>query len=202
MRKAWKLFLLAAVVWIGIYIWDLCGQKDLLRESLIRLHVVANSDSAEDQAVKLQVRDAITEYLTPLLENIPTRDEAQAFLQAHIQDLQQIANDALRLAGSMDEAVVTLGLEEFPKRVYDTFALPAGIYESLRIRIGEAQGKNWWCVVFPQFCLPATAEGFDAVAVGSGLPENLAEALQGENEVRFFFLDCLGKLENFFGLGK
>jgi len=85
-------------------------------------------------------------------------------------------------------------------RNYDTFRLPAGVYESLRIVIGEGEGKNWWCVVFPELCLPATAEGFESVAVGSGFSEALSGALTGETqyEIRFFLLDCFGRLENFF----
>jgi stage II sporulation protein R len=89
-------------------------------------------------------------------------------------------------------------VEEFSKRVYDTFSLPAGLYESLRIIIGEGEGKNWWCVVFPELCLPATSEGFEETASCAGFPDALTAALEGEEgyEIRFFLLDVLGRLEN------
>lgn len=198
MKKLLNIGLLAAFLAFGGFLFGVAEQGKLLQENVIRLHVVANSDSEADQAVKLQVRDAITAYLSPILVDFKSQEEAREYLQAHLRELQEIANEVLAQLGSRDTAVVTLALEEFPRRVYDTFSLPSGVYESLRVRIGDAQGQNWWCVVFPQLCLPATAEDFDATAVAAGFPESLADALQGENEIRFFFLDCLGQLENFF----
>lgn len=198
MKKLLNIGLVAAFLAFGGFLFGVAEQGKLLQENVIRLHVVANSDSEADQAVKLQVRDAITAYLSPILVDFKSQEEAREYLQAHLRELQEIANEVLAQLGSRDTAVVTLALEEFPRRVYDTFSLPSGVYESLRVRIGDAQGQNWWCVVFPQLCLPATAEDFDAIAVAAGFPESLADALQGENEIRFFFLDCLGQLENFF----
>lgn len=198
MKKLLNIGLLAAFLAFGGFLFGVAEQGKLLQENVIRLHVVANSDSEADQAVKLQVRDAITAYLSPILVDFKSQEEAREYLQAHLRELQEIANEVLAQLGSRDTAVVTLALEEFPRRVYDTFSLPSGVYESLRVRIGDAQGQNWWCVVFPQLCLSATAEDFDATAVAAGFPESLADALQGENEIRFFFLDCLGQLENFF----
>ena len=104
----------------------------------------------------------------------------------------------LEEAGYDGEAVVTLCKEAFDTRYYDTFTLPAGVYEALRITIGEGAGKNWWCVVFPTFCVPAAGEGFEDVAVDAGFSDALSGALTGEKpyELRFFFLDKLGELEN------
>ena len=75
--------------------------------------------------------------------------------------------------------------------------MPAGTYDALRITVGEGQGQNWWCVVFPQLCLPAVSEGFEDTAAGAGFSDSLTGALEGEYQVRFFLLDCLGWLENF-----
>jgi stage II sporulation protein R len=88
--------------------------------------------------------------------------------------------------------------EAFDKRVYDTFTLPAGIYNALLIVIGDGQGKNWWCVVFPSLCIPAASETFADTAAGAGFPETLNRALTGDNgyELRFAVLDVLGNLEN------
>lgn len=199
MRKLLKIGLvLFALVGIVTTV-TLCRDKQLLQEHLVRLHVVANSDSQEDQAQKLQVRDAVLSYLEPAMEAISDPQEAVAYLQAHLEDLEQVANTALKKAGSALQAVVTLDMEEFTTRVYDTFTLPAGIYESLRIEIGEGEGHNWWCVVFPSLCLPATSDGFEAQAVDGGLSQGLASCLsEGRYSIRFRLLDWLGQLENFF----
>ena len=195
-RRVGFCFLLAALVWCGTLIAD----RQRLNEELIRLHVVANSDSEEDQAIKLQVRDAVTESLRGAMEQVADVKEAKAYLQENLSKIQTVANEALKKAGCDYQAVVTLCKETFDTRYYDTFTLPAGVYEALRITIGEGEGKNWWCVVFPSLCIPATSEGFEDVAAGAGFPEALNGALTGEEEyeVRFFLLDALGKLENVF----
>ena len=200
MRKIAKLLtialLIAAVCWIG----DIICDRKTLNNELIRLHVVADSDSAEDQTIKLQVRDAVTEYLQANMTHITDSREAKTFLQQHIRQLTETANQVLAECGSSDRAEITLEKEAFPKREYDTFTLPAGVYESLRIRIGDAKGQNWWCVVFPSLCIPAVGEDFTDVAAGAGFDEPLTGALQGEKnyQIRFFFLDCMGWLQNLF----
>lgn len=186
----------AFVFWAG----DLLAQRVQLSDSLIRLHVVADSDSEEDQRVKLLVRDKVTEFIWKGLENIPTREEAVAYLESRLPEIENLVNQTLSALGVEDRCSVSLKEEAFDTREYDTFSLPAGVYESLRIEIGDGEGKNWWCVVFPQLCVPATAEGFSEKAVECGYSDSLTGALTGEEEyrVRFFLLDCLGKLENFF----
>ena len=185
---------IAAVVWAGMLIAD----RQALKDQLIRFHVVAASDSEADQSVKLQVRDAVLESLQAELENLSDLEQAKAYLQENLPKIENVANRVLEEAGFSDRATVSLCLEEFGTRVYDTFTLPAGIYESLRIVIGEGQGHNWWCVVFPSFCLPAAGEDFADVACGAGLSETLASTLAGKDgyEIRFFLLDALGELEN------
>lgn len=191
--------LLTALVWCGTLIAD----RQRLNEELIRLHIVANSDSAEDQSLKLQVRDAVTESLQKSLANVADVGQARAYIEDNLPKLQELANSVLRSAGCTEEAVVSLCREAFDTRYYDTFTLPAGVYEALRITIGEGTGKNWWCVVFPSLCIPATSDGFADAAAGAGFPDTLSGALSGDDgyEVRFFFLDALGKLENIFFAG-
>lgn len=192
-------FLLAALVWTGTVIAD----RQLLREELIRLHVVAASDSAEDQALKLRVRDAVVESLQSDLENLADADQAKAYLQENLPKIERLVNQVLQAAGCDDTATVSLAVEEFATRIYDTFTLPAGIYDSLRITIGEGQGHNWWCVVFPSLCVSATAEGFEETADCAGFPDSLTGALEGKDgyEIRFFLLDTLGSLENLLHAG-
>lgn len=189
--------LIACFVWIGMLLAD----RHKLRQELIRFHVVASSDSQEDQAVKLQVRDAVLGAFREELQNLQDMEQAKAYLQENLPKIEAIANDVLAQAGFSDRAKASLCVEEFTTRVYDTFALPAGIYESLRIVIGEGEGHNWWCVVFPSLCLPATSEGFEEVACGAGFSDTLTDTLEGNHEIRFFVLDVLGSVENFLHRG-
>ena len=189
--------LIACFVWIGMFLAD----RQRLRKELIRFHVVAASDSQEDQAVKLQVRDAIMEAFQKELQNLTDMEQAKAYLAENLPKIESIANQVLAQAGFGDTARVSLCVEEFATRVYDTFTLPAGLYESLRIVIGEGEGQNWWCVVFPSLCLPATTEGFEEVACGAGFSDTLTDTLEGEHEICFFFLDALGTVENFLHRG-
>ncbi len=186
-------FCIAAFFWCA----GLLRDRALLNDSLIRLHVVANSDTQEDQQVKLQVRDAILSSLQKDLRSLTDMESAKIYLSENLPKIQRIANDTLEKAGFTETAAVTLCKEAFDIRHYDTFTLPSGIYESLRVVIGAGEGKNWWCVAFPTLCLPATSQGFQDTAAGAGFPETLTNSLQeGENcEFRFFLLDALGNLE-------
>lgn len=187
-------FFLAALIWVGTLISD----RQRLKDELIRLHVVAASDSEADQELKLQVRDAVLESLTTAMENVADADAAKVYIQSILPEVEQVANAVLRAAGCEDTAVASFAQEVFDTREYDTFTLPAGIYDALRITIGEAEGENWWCVVFPTFCLGTTTEDFSDIAAGAGFPDSLTGALTGEGyEIRFFFLEAMGKLENF-----
>ena len=193
-RRVGICFLAAALFWCGALVAD----RTRLNEELIRLHVVANSDSEADQAIKLRVRDAVCRSLEEDLRRIGDIGEAKTYLQNNLPKIQAVANATLRAAGCDFEAVVSLCKETFDTRLYDTFKLPAGVYEALRITIGEGNGKNWWCVVFPTLCVPATSDGFADTAAGAGFSDALTGTLSGEKEyaLRFYFLDALGKLEN------
>lgn len=188
------LLLLASAVWLG----DVWQDKKDLQENLIRLHVVANSNYEEDQAIKLQVKDAVVTYLQPLVDGFANKEETMEFISDNLCAIQEVANTVLEDQGSKDRAIVRLDSETFDTRKYETFSLPAGVYDSLRIQIGEGKGKNWWCVVFPSLCLPATSEGFEDTAVSSGFTEDLGNTLSKGNNFRFFILDCFGRIENLF----
>lgn len=200
MRKMTGCILFCMVLAATVWCMQLLLDRAQLNQELIRLHIVASSDSPEDQEIKLQVRDAVMEGLRTAMEDVKDVEAAKAYLKENLPKISQIANEVLQTAGYNGTAVVTFCKETFNKRVYDTFTLPAGIYESLRIVIGEGDGKNWWCVVFPEFCIPAAGTEFEDVAAGAGFSEALTGALTGEQsyEIRFFLLDWLGKLENKF----
>ena len=184
--------LLAAVVWT----WGLIRDRRYLNQELIRLHVVANSDSKRDQDIKLQVRDAIIASLYQGMAQIGDVRAAEDYLRENLPKIESAANEALEAAGVDSRAVVTLCRETFDIRKYDTFTLPAGVYKSLRVVIGEGQGKNWWCVAFPTLCMSATSEEFEAAAQTAGMEETLSETLSGSCQLRFYLLDVLGKVEN------
>ena len=203
MKKILKRIVLCATVAALAWTWGVVADREKLNKELIRLHVVAHSDSAEDQTIKLQVRDAVIDSLSEAMADVADMDQARAYIEENLPKIQKTANDALKALGCGETAEVSLRKEVFDTRYYDTFTLPAGVYEALRITIGEGAGKNWWCVVFPTLCVPATSEGFEDVAAGAGFPDALTAALEGERgyELRFFLLDALGRMEGYFRKG-
>ena len=200
MREIIKWTALLLVFVCVVTLADLISDRRELHESLIRLHVVGASDEDRDQEVKLQVRDAVTAWLQEEMTGIHNAQQARDYLREHLVQIEAVANRALEAAGAENSATVSFLEEEFPVREYDTFTLPSGVYHSLRIRIGEGSGRNWWCVVFPTLCLGATTDDVHDTAVSSGFDEELTNALTGEDgyQIRFFLLDCLGMVENFF----
>ena len=160
----------------------LSGQQNALSEKLVRLHVIGASDSVEEQAVKLRVRDAVLSAVEPLLTEAQGPGEVRAVLGAHLEELARAGAEA---AGGRP---VTAALEEdvwFPTRRYTGFSLPAGQYTALRLTVGEGQGRNWWCVVFPPLCTSAVSE---TAAQAAGLTPGQVGLITEEDasyEIRF-----------------
>ena len=173
-------------------------QQMRLADKLVRLHVVADSDSGYDQQVKLRVRDAVLQETEVLLRDA---ENPKAALAANLDRIQAAANDCLRREGCGDRAVVTMGRELFPTREYETFSLPAGTYTALRVTIGSGRGHNWWCVVFPSICVSASAEEFEEAAQTAGLTEGevrlITESSEGY-ELKFKSMELVQKLKNLF----
>ena len=156
----WKLLksVVALLLVIGaVYTYSVYKDKQTLNEQIIRLHVVADTDDPADQELKLQVRDEILRLVHAIKEGASSKEEALTRLREQLPALEEAANAVLSKEGKEYHAAVTLDEEAFPTRFYDTFSLPAGIYDSLRVTIGSGQGKNWWCVVFPDLCMPAAS---------------------------------------------
>ena len=131
------------------------GETEIYNK-VVRLHVLANSDSEEDQAVKLAVRDAILNVTVPLLQDCQTQEDAIARLTENEATLRDVAKRVLRQEGfDYDTVNVTLGIESYPTRSYDQLCFPAGEYISMRVELGEGEGQNWWCCLFPPLCLGA-----------------------------------------------
>lgn len=129
-----------------------------LASQVIRLHVLANSDSEEDQALKLEVRDRVLETTSALLAGETEPQAAAVLLDQHLDDIAQTAAQEISAQGHDDRVEVRLEQIWFPTRQYQGISLPAGNYLALRVLIGAAEGHNWWCVVFPNLCLPAVSE--------------------------------------------
>lgn len=168
-----------------------------LSGKLIRLHVLAASDSEEDQQRKLRVRDTVLNLVAPALENCETQAEAVSVLTPLLPEIETAAEETLRSLGSGDKVTALLSEEGYPTRDYDTFALPSGTYQSLRVMIGPGEGHNWWCVVFPPLCLSAAekdADGEnDAWAAFSPSEQRL---ISGSGRViRFKALEWWGRLK-------
>lgn len=138
-------------------LWAEAAQAQLA-DHVIRLHVLANSDTEADQALKLQVRDAILARTDAILAGQNSADQAAALLQDHLDDLAQTAETEIQAQGYDYPVEVRLEETWFPTRTYENVSLPAGNYLALRVLIGQAEGHNWWCVVFPSLCLSAVTE--------------------------------------------
>ena len=197
MKRHLKRLALVLIVVVCVGVWGLLTDSQALYDGLLRLHVVGASDSQEDQAVKLKVRDAVLASLEQGLQDLTDVDAAMDYVEEMLPQVEAAANRVLAAAGVDMTAVATLAEEAFPTREYDTFSLPAGIYKALRVVIGEGEGKNWWCVVFPSLCMGTQAEFVETASV-SGMPQTLTETLEGEYEIRFWFLEKIGEVKNYF----
>ncbi len=129
--------------------------EDGIYENVIRLHVIANSDSEEDQSLKLSVRDAVLDLCAPILSECQTREEAIAVVKSLSEDIETTAKQTLLSLGCEDAVTVEISEERYPEKQYESLCFPSGTYLSLRICIGEAAGQNWWCVLFPPICMSA-----------------------------------------------
>ena len=154
---------LTAGVWASASEAALAGQ-------MLRLHVVANSDSESDQARKLLVRDVVLARASALLDGV-----------THLEELAQAGEEALARTGTPDSVRVTLDDQWFPTKEYDGFSLPAGRYRALRVTIGAGEGRNWWCVVFPPLCLASVSEQSVASAAEGVLSEDQVALITGQD---------------------
>ena len=177
-----------------------------LPEQVVRLHVIANSDSRSDQAVKEKVRDAVLLEAAKWYGGAATMEEANSALCVHLEALQTAANEVLWKNGIKDKAVVRVTDQYFPTREYEDFTLPAGTYRTLLVTIGEGKGKNWWCVVFPALCLPAAEERTDTVPAELARPNDVLSALPkaqrdvvetpGQYKIKFKTVELFEELKN------
>lgn len=181
--RRWELaLLLGAALAALLGVW-LDRQQSDLADKVIRLHVIANSDSPEDQALKLEVRDRVLAEAETLFADGATLEEVRAALERALPDLAAAGAETAAAQGC--RYPVTASLEDgvwFPTKEYGSFALPAGQYTALRIVIGSGGGQNWWCVVFPPLCLGSVSETAAETAASGGFSEDEIALISGEDE--------------------
>lgn len=192
--------LLALAVTLLWGAWSLHRQDDL-QEKMIRLHVIANSDSDTDQTLKLCVRDAVLCRAEEILRQSADMTEARARLRDSLPAIGDAAAQELAAQGSGYSVSVALEDTEFPRKTYDGFALPAGEYLALRVVIGAGEGRNWWCVVYPPLCTAAACE-LEGVALEGGMTADDLSLMTGENAgyvLRFRSLELWERLRQWLG---
>ena len=146
-----------------------------IADGVFRLHVLANSDSEEDQNLKYQVRDALLNYMNELCEKCTTKQDAIRLVTENQENFKQIALDTINEQGYSYDVKINIGNFEFPTKNYGDISLPAGYYDALRVEIGKAKGQNWWCVMFPPLCFVDISSGIVPEESKDILEENLSE---------------------------
>ncbi len=171
-----------------------------VRESVLRMHVIANSDSEEDQVLKLKVRDAVLERGSELFDGTLTADEARAKLEPKKDELIKAAAEVISSEGFDYPVTVEVVDEYFATRCYGDLTMPAGEYTAIKVVIGEGEGKNWWCVMFPPLCLPA-AQGSQQTALDAFLDDGEIKVVKSSEkyEPRFKIIEIIEKLRDRLG---
>ena len=184
MKKWISLFAAVSLLLAALLILPIHGEAGIY-DQVIRLHVLAASDSEEDQARKLLVRDAILQECEHILANVSEKEEAKARLEAAIPQLEAAGERALREVNCDDSVCAVLCEEHYPRRSYESVALPAGEYLSLQVRVGEGQGQNWWCVLFPPMCLSAATAERETACLAAGLSEEQYRMITDTDKTKY-----------------
>ena len=197
MKKMTGLILALTLLLGAIMILPIHGEAGIY-DNVIRLHVLANSDSEGDQALKLKVRDAVLAQTRGLLEGVEDKESAERIVRASLPQIKAAAERTVLAEGSDATVSVSLTREEYPRRTYESVALPAGEYLSLQVKLGDAQGKNWWCVLFPPLCLSAATADKETTCLSAGLTDEqyrlITDSDSGKYKLRFKILEVAQEL--------
>ena len=199
--KNWEMALLFGVLCALVFGGWINREQQDLADQVVRLHVIANSDSTRDQAMKLAVRDRVLAKAENLYSGEATRSEALEILSQHLPELAQEGQAVVEEWGGEEQVTAQIGRCWFPTKEYENFALPAGEYTALRIVIGEGQGQNWWCVAFPPLCLGAASESVEQATQAGNFTPDQAALITGEHEgyvLKFKSMELLGQLKGLF----
>lgn len=176
------------------------AQCEQIPNEVFRLHVLANSDSEEDQALKLKVRDRLLDETGELFSECITKEEAMSTAKANLAYLEQVAQDEIYKQGYTYGVTVEVENIFFNNRQYDDITMPAGNYDALRVLIGEGAGQNWWCVLFPAMCLPAAEKREGMPELDDVLTDEQMSAVEGNQyEVKFKTVEIYESIKSWFG---
>lgn len=195
-RKIFEISISVALVFsIVVSLTGFQKECSNLRNDVLRLHILANSDSDEDQKIKLAVRDALLTCGKKLFSGETNINNAEELLASEKEELVKVANKVLEENGFNYKSCITLIDEYFTTRTYDEYTLPAGKYKALKVILGEGEGHNWWCVMFPPLCLPAAAENTD---VDLYFTDNGSEIIKSspKYEIRFKIVEIIEEFKN------
>ena len=199
-KKIFTLLTLSVLCALILGLFPVSGEEKVY-DRVIRLHVLANSDSEADQALKLAVRDRIIEVTDDLFSSARTRNEAEELATNALELIKAEAEKTVKEHGYSYPVTVELGLEDYPERDYEGLKFPAGEYLSLRVMIGNAEGQNWWCVLFPPICLSAASRSGDNTKdafIEAGLTGEqyriITESSSGRYRVKFKILEIIKEI--------
>ncbi len=194
------IFLLSLYVFICASNYVQAISSDIAN-NVFRLHVIANSDSKEDQDLKYLVRDSLLEYMNNICTDVTTKEEAIKLINENVDTFKEIAINTIRENGFNYDVNISVGNFYFPTKYYGDISLPAGMYDALKIQIGEAVGQNWWCVMFPSLCFIDVSSGIVEEESKELLEENLSDESysvisdteSSEIKIKFKILEFFGK---------
>ena len=198
--KKWEIALILALVLTILCGGALAKEQEDLSENLIRLHVIANSDSAEDQALKLKVRDGILENITELLKGVTDRDTAARLISTRMDTIIAESKRIISAQGCGYDVTAKIAVEDYPTRAYESFSLPAGKYTSLRVVIGAGGGQNWWCVIFPPLCMASATDSTAAFEQLTDEQIRLITSDEPEYVIKFKSIEWFNKIRSWLGL--
>lgn len=158
MRKVFGIMIPAMMIAFIVAVIPFFNSCQELSEDVMRVHILANSDSAADQSLKLSVRDRVLEHCSAYFDDCEDKNEAMAVTEEHLDEIEKVAEKEIRDQGFDYTVKAEVGQAYFNTRYYDEFTMPAGWYDSLRLTIGEGGGKNWWCVMYPALCVGAATD--------------------------------------------
>ena len=196
MRLFLKSLLCSFVISSLISMTGFCSVCENLQNDVFRLHIIANSDSEQDQSLKLKIRDGILEYTSKLFAECKDRDEAIIAAKENLEDIKRFSQDMVYTYGYGYKVDAYITEMDFDTRIYEEFTLPAGKYNALRIVIGNGQGHNWWCMLYPALCIPSAQEKKPELS----LDENETDVISnpGKYEVKFRLVEIFEAIRSFF----
>jgi len=174
--KKYILLLIVSVLFLLLSAYSYVNAvSNNLADSVFRLHVIANSDSTQDQELKYKVRDSLIEYMNTLTNDMNSKEEVIKIAKAHLEDFKEIAQNVVKENGYNYDVNVEIGNFSFPTKTYGDISFPAGFYDALKVEIGKAEGQNWWCVMFPPLCFVDVTSGVVPEESKENLEENLGD---------------------------